>query len=277
MAGNSTPGTSTTDATPNTFVPIVLPYAKSFFDVSNIEIFANENFKRWQERIFSPLDVHGVAYALSQTQPDANVNNKILESCCQEAKVIWEALIKKFTAEDVTKQKFVVEKFYNWQMRDDTKVVYLGDSRTAKVLCKGKVLLKLISEKTLVLMDVLHVPTMRANLILVALLDKDRMKVLSRYTHNLNNEHWSTLMPLVKYLKGTMNYDILYSRFPSTLEGYCDVNWIFDSNETKFTSGYMFTLGGGAVSWKSAKQTIIARSTMKSEFVALKLASTETE
>ncbi|PHT79886.1 hypothetical protein T459_17938 [Capsicum annuum] len=95
---------------------------------------------------------------------------------------------------------------------------------------------------------------------------------LSRYTHNLNNEHWSTLMRLVKYLKGTMNYDILYSRFPSTLEGYCDANWIFDSDETKFTSGYMFTLGGGAVSWRSAKQTIIARSTMKSEFVALKLA-----
>ncbi|PHU17416.1 Anthranilate synthase alpha subunit 1, chloroplastic [Capsicum chinense] len=76
----------------------------------------------------------------------------------------------------------------------------------------------------------------------------------------------------MKYLRGTVNYGISYSGFTLTLEGYCDANWISNSNETKFTSGYVFTLGGGAVSWRSAKQTIIARSTMKSEFVALELA-----
>ncbi|PHU20410.1 hypothetical protein BC332_11561 [Capsicum chinense] len=61
------------------------------------------------------------------------------------------------------------------------------------------------------------------------------------------------------------------SGFSSTLEGYCDANWISNSDETKFTSSYVFTLGGGAVSWRSAMQTIIARSTMKSEFLALEL------
>lgn len=42
---------------------------------------------------------------------------------------------------------------------DDNDMVYLGDSRTTKVLGKDKVLLKLTSGKTLALMDVLHVPT----------------------------------------------------------------------------------------------------------------------
>nr|XP_009771230.1 PREDICTED: uncharacterized protein LOC104221792 [Nicotiana sylvestris] len=74
-----------------------------------------------------------------------------------------------------------------------------------------------------------------------------------------------------------MNYGILYSEFSSTLEGYSDANWISDSDEIKSTSGYVFTLGGGTISWKSAKQTIIARSTMKSEFVALELAGSEAE
>ncbi|XP_075076452.1 secreted RxLR effector protein 161-like [Nicotiana tabacum] len=100
---------------------------------------------------------------------------------------------------------------------------------------------------------------------------------LSKYTHNPNREHWSALDRLMKYLRGTMNYGILYSVFPSTLEGYNDTNWISDSDETKFTSGYVFTLGSGPISWKSAKQTIIARSTMESEFVALKLAGSEAE
>src|SRR5262249_6607115 len=54
-------------------------------------------------------------------------------------------------------------------------------------------------------------------------------------------------------------------------------NWISDSTETKSTSGYVFTLGGAAVSWKSSKQTCIARSTMESEFIALDKAAEEAE
>ena len=42
-------------------------------------------------------------------------------------------------------------------------------------------------------------------------------------------------------------------------------------------SGYVFMLGGAAVSWKSSKQARIARSTMKSEFIALDLAAGEAE
>jgi len=36
-------------------------YAKSFPDVSKFEVFAGQNFRRWQERISSTLDLHGVA------------------------------------------------------------------------------------------------------------------------------------------------------------------------------------------------------------------------
>ena len=60
---------------------------------------------------------------------------------------------------------------------DDEKVVYLGDSHTAQVLGKGKVMLKLTSRKTLALNDVLHVPNIRANLVSVALLGKVGVKV----------------------------------------------------------------------------------------------------
>ncbi|KAL0323616.1 UNVERIFIED_CONTAM: Retrovirus-related Pol polyprotein from transposon TNT 1-94 [Sesamum angustifolium] len=61
------------------------------------------------------------------------------------------------------------------------------------------------------------------------------------------------------------------------LEGFCDANWVTDNDEVSSTSGYVFTLGGGAISWKSAKQTRIARSTMESEFIVLELAGQEVE
>jgi hypothetical protein len=45
-----------------------------------------------------------------------------------------------------------------------------------------------------------------------------------------------------------MNHGIHYSRDPKVLEGYSDANWIFDADELKATSGYVFMLGGGVVS-----------------------------
>lgn len=99
----------------------------------------------------------------------------------------------------------------------------------------------------------------------------------SRYTSNPNNEHWDALIRVLRYLRYTLDWGIHYTEFSAILEGYCDANWISDTNESKSTSGYVFTLAGGAVSWKSAKQTCIARSTIKSEFIALDKVGEEVE
>ena len=60
---------------------------------------------------------------------------------------------------------------------DGEEQVYLGDCRTTPLLGKGKVLLKLTFGKTLALSDVLYVPSIRVNLIFVALLSKVGVKV----------------------------------------------------------------------------------------------------
>ncbi|CAM8998355.1 unnamed protein product [Rhodiola kirilowii] len=100
---------------------------------------------------------------------------------------------------------------------------------------------------------------------------------LSRYTHNPSGEHWSALKHLLRYLRGTLEWGLNFRGFPLVLEGYCDANWVTDSDEVSSTSGYVFTLCGSAISWKSSKQTCIARSTMESEFIALDLATQEAD
>ena len=92
---------------------------------------------------------------------------------------------------------------------------------------------------------------------------------LSRYTSNPGTNHWKGIVRVLKYLRFTRNYELHYTRYPVVLEGYTDANWISDMKDSKSTSGYVFTLRGAAVSWKSSKQTCIARSTMKSEFISL--------
>ena len=100
---------------------------------------------------------------------------------------------------------------------------------------------------------------------------------LSRYTCNPNEEHWKAIIRVLRYLRYTANYGLHFTRYPAVLEGYSDANWISDSKNIRSTSGYIFVLGGAAISWKSCKQTCIARSTMESEFVALDLAADEAD
>ena len=94
---------------------------------------------------------------------------------------------------------------------------------------------------------------------------------------NLGDSHWRALERVMRYQKGIVSYVIHYIRYPKVLEGYCDVNWISDADEVHATSGYVFLLGGGAVSWRSYMQTILTRSTMEAELIALDTTDVEAE
>ncbi|GJY07127.1 hypothetical protein Tco_0374181 [Tanacetum coccineum] len=75
-----------------------------------------------------------------------------------------------------------------------------------------------------------------------------------------------------------MHYRLMYTGYPSVLEGYTDASWISNTEDNSSTSGWVFLLGGGgAISLASKKQTYITGTTMKSESVALAAADKEAE
>ena len=82
---------------------------------------------------------------------------------------------------------------------------------------------------------------------------------------------------MLRYLKNTLEYGLHYTKYPPVVEGFINANWISDTTKSKSTSGYLFTLGGATISWKSSKHKCITRSTMESEFIALDLAGEKTE
>ena len=92
---------------------------------------------------------------------------------------------------------------------------------------------------------------------------------LSRFVSNLGGDHWRALERVLRYLKETMSYDIHYTGYLRVLEGYCDANWISNADNIYATSEYVFSLKGGAVSWKSCKQTVLMRSIMETELTGL--------
>ncbi|KAJ9547539.1 hypothetical protein OSB04_020082 [Centaurea solstitialis] len=70
---------------------------------------------------------------------------------------------------------------------------------------------------------------------------------------------------------------LTYMSSSGILEGYSDASWIDQTSDSKSTSGWIFTLAGGAISWASKRQTCIAHSTMEAEFIALAAAGKEVE
>ncbi|XP_075074757.1 secreted RxLR effector protein 161-like [Nicotiana tabacum] len=92
--------------------------------------------------------------------------------------------------------------------------------------------------------------------------------LVSRYQSNPGRDHWKAVNRIFKYLKGTANYSLCYSGNGLYLRAYTDADWAGDRNDRKSTSGYAFLLNGGAISWKSKKQTCTTLSTMEFEFVA---------
>ena len=79
----------------------------------------------------------------------------------------------------------------------------------------------------------------------------------------------------MRYLIETKNCGLFFEKYPVVLEGFCDADWNTLSGDSCSTTGYVFTLGGGVVRWRSKKKTIIINSTMEAELIALASASEE--
>jgi len=99
--------------------------------------------------------------------------------------------------------------------------------------------------------------------------------LLCIFTRRPSKEHWHAIERVMRYLKGTMTLGLHYQKYRAVLEGYNDADWNTLSDDSKATSGYIFSIAVGAVSWKSKKQTILAQSTMESEMIALATATEE--
>jgi chaperone required for assembly of F1-ATPase len=93
--------------------------------------------------------------------------------------------------------------------------------------------------------------------------------MLGRYQSNPGLDHWKAAKKVLRYLQGTKDYMLMFRRTDEfEVLGYSDSDFAGCLDSRKSTSGYIFMLAGGAVSWRSAKQTLTATSTMQAEFVA---------
>ena len=74
-------------------------------------------------------------------------------------------------------------------------------------------------------------------------------------------------------MRGTSDYSICYhgNSFGSShtvcIHGFLDSDWVGDIDRRRSTSGYVFTMFGGAISWMSKRQPVVAFSTTEAEYM----------
>jgi hypothetical protein len=91
-------------------------------------------------------------------------------------------------------------------------------------------------------------------------------------------QHWKAVKHLFRYLKGTLDYKLTYSANTSSPElfvTYSDADHAGNVDNGRSTSGYLVKMGGGAISWSSRLQSIVALSTTEAEYVAATAAGQE--
>lgn len=100
--------------------------------------------------------------------------------------------------------------------------------------------------------------------------------LLARFMASPRQEHWRRLIGVVRYLKKTVNYGIKFDgKRLGDLTGYCDADFGGDPDKRRSTTGYLFLLAGGAVSWASKLQPTVAASTTEAEYMAAAHAAKE--
>ncbi|KAM7513548.1 hypothetical protein LguiA_003131 [Lonicera macranthoides] len=99
--------------------------------------------------------------------------------------------------------------------------------------------------------------------------------MVSRYMSNPGKEHWNAVKWVLRYLQGTKSLGIVFERKDGadSVAGFVDSDYTGDLDKRRSTTGYVFTLASGPVSWRSMLQATSALSTTEAEYMALTEAS----
>ncbi|XP_020242609.1 uncharacterized protein LOC109820827 [Asparagus officinalis] len=102
------------------------------------------------------------------------------------------------------------------------------------------------------------------------------VSVVSRYMHDPRKGHMGAVYQILRYLKSAPGKGLIFRKNEHVnIEGYCDSDWANCADDRRSTSGCCIFIGDNLVSWKSKKQSVVARSTAEVEYRVMTLGVTE--
>jgi hypothetical protein len=101
------------------------------------------------------------------------------------------------------------------------------------------------------------------------------VSMVSQFMSRPGPMHWAAVKRIMRYLKGTLDMKLCLGGNDINMRGYCDADWGGDHDTRRSTTGYVFFIGDGAISWNSKRQPTVALSTTEAEYMATTQAAKE--
>lgn len=100
---------------------------------------------------------------------------------------------------------------------------------------------------------------------------------VSRFMENPGPDHWTAVKRIFRYLRGTSQCGLNFVSHSGKVQlvGYCDADWAGDLDTRKSTTGYVFSVAGGSVTWNCKRQPTVALSSTEAEYMSLCAAGRE--
>ena len=99
------------------------------------------------------------------------------------------------------------------------------------------------------------------------------ISLVSRYMSNPGKEHWRAVQWIFRYLRGTADSYLKFGKTDNGVVRYIDSDYATDLDRRRSLTGYIFTVGSCAVSWRATLQPVVALSTTEAEYMAIAEAS----
>ncbi|KAM0979521.1 hypothetical protein ACFX13_015648 [Malus domestica] len=96
------------------------------------------------------------------------------------------------------------------------------------------------------------------------------VSIANQFMHSPTMEHFNLLKRILRYLKSLVGRGIIMKKNESSqITGYYDADWAGNFIDRKSTTGYCTFVEGNLVTWKSKKQTVVARSSTEAKYRAM--------
>lgn len=99
---------------------------------------------------------------------------------------------------------------------------------------------------------------------------------LSQHMQCLSELQMQAAKRVLRYLKGTLDHGLQLTRdHSSSLQGFCDSDWVGDTSDCKSTGAYIIYFGSNPISWSCKKQPTFAKSSTEAEYRTIATTTTE--
>jgi hypothetical protein len=98
---------------------------------------------------------------------------------------------------------------------------------------------------------------------------------LCQHMHASTTTHWIATKRVLRYLNGTADHGLYYTKSNLKVNAFCDFDWARCPNDRRSTIGFVVFLGDCLIAWSAKKQAVVSRSSTEAEYRSLSITTIE--